>query len=95
MLRISNLGFKLVSQGYHYGEHGKKFVRVFASLRELKIQIKIQARKEMHITAISTNFPYVITDNWVEIVVDYQYISKDWLGIETYVNARCNEIWFV
>lgn len=95
MLRISKLGFKLVSQGYHYDDRGKKFVRVFASLYELKIQIKIQCHKEMHIMAISTNFPYVITDNWVEIVVDYQDISKDWLGIETYVNARCNEIWFV
>ena len=49
----------------------------------------------MHINAISADFPYVITDNWVEIVVDYQDISKDWLGIEMYVNARCKEIWFV
>lgn len=95
MLRISDLGFKLVSQGYHCDEHGKKFVRVFASLRNLKILIKIQQHKEMHINAISADFPYVITDNWVEIVVDYQDISKDWLGIETYVNARCKEIWFV
>lgn len=95
MLRVSNLGFKLVSQGYHFNENGKKFVRIFASMRELKIQIKIQPHKEMHIKAISADFPYVITDNWVEIVVDYQYIPKDWLGIETYVNARCNEIWFV
>lgn len=95
MLRISNLGFKLVSQGYHYDEHDKKFVRVFASLYNLKIMIKIQRHKEMHIKAISADFPYVITDNWVEIVVDYQDIPKDWLGIETYVNARCKEIWFV
>ena len=95
MLRVSNLGFKLVSQGYHFDEHGKKFVRVFSSLYDLKIQVKIQPHKEMHIKAISTDFPYRITNNWVEIVVDYQDISKEWLGIETYVNARCNEIWFV
>lgn len=95
MLRISNLGFKLVSQGYHYDERGKKFVRIFASVYNLKILIKIQPHKEMHITAISADFPYTITDNWVEIVVDYQDIPKDFLGIETYVNERCKEIWFV
>ena len=95
MLRLKRSELKLTTQGYHFDEHGKKFVRVFSSLYDLKIQIKIQPHKEMHIMSISTNFPYVITDNWVEIIVDYQDISKDWLGIETYVNARCNEIWFV
>ena len=95
MLRISRLGFRLVSQGYHFNERGKKFIRVFASLCELKIQIKIEPHKEMHIRSISVDFPYIITNNWVEITVDYQDIPKDYVGIETYVNDRCNEIWFV
>lgn len=92
MLRISNLGFRLVSQGYHCNERGKKFVQIFTSLHELKIRVKIQPHKEMHIRAISADFPYTITDNWVEIVVDYQDIPTD---VNTYVDCRCNEIWFV
>lgn len=95
MLKVSNLGFRLVSQGYHFNERGKKFIRIFASLRELKIQIKIEPHKEMHINAISVDFPYTITKNWVEITVDYQDVPKDWVGIETYVNHRCDEVWFV
>lgn len=72
MLRISGSKLMLTSKGYHFDEHGKKFVRVFTSLNFIKIQIKIQAHKEMHIKAISAKFPYVITDNWVEITFSYQ-----------------------
>lgn len=98
MLRISDSELKLTSQGYHFDDHGKKFVRVFASLNFIKIQIKIQAHKEMHIKAISTDFPYTITDNWVEIRFPYQEIPKDgnpWLWVENYIDQRCKEVWFV
>lgn len=95
MLRVSNLGYKLVSQGYHFDNHGRKFIQVWSSLYNLKIKIKIEQHKEMHIHAIDASFPYNINDNWVEIVVDYQDIDKDFLGIETYVNTRCEEVWFV
>lgn len=95
MLKISNLGYKLVSQGYYFDSRGRKFIQVWSSLYNLKIKIKIEQHKEMHILAIDTSFPYNINDNWVEIVIDYQDIDKDFLGIETYVNTRCKEVWFV
>lgn len=72
MLRISNSELKLTSQGYHFDDHGKKFVRILTSLNFVKIQIKIQPHKEMHIKSISPNFPYKITDNWVEIIFTYE-----------------------
>lgn len=100
MLRISDSELKLTSQGYHFDDHGKKFVRVFTSLNFVKIQIKIQPHKEMHIQSISTSFPYKITDNWVEITFSYLDIPSwpginPWMGVETYIDKRCKEIWFV
>ena len=88
----------LTSQGYHFDNHGKKFVRVFTSLNFIKIQVRIQPHKEMHIKSISVNFPYCITDNWVEITVSYDDIPKvgnPWMCIENYIDDRCKEIWFV
>ena len=93
MLRISNPELRLVSKGYHFDENGKKFVRVFASLNLIKIQIKIQAHKEMHIRSISVDFPYTITDSWVEIVFLYEDISGR--SIKDYIDQRCKEVWFV
>jgi hypothetical protein len=52
----------------------------------------------MHIKAISTDFPYTITDNWVEIRFPYQEIPKEgnpWLWVENYIDQRCKEVWFV
>ena len=98
MLRISNSEMKLTSQGYHFDENGKKFVRVWTSLNFIKIQIKIPAHKEMHIKSISTDFPYTITDNWVEIIVGYteiDAIGNRWLCVENYIDKRCKEVWFV
>lgn len=72
MLNISDSKLMLTSQGYHFDEHGKKFVRIFTSLNFVKIQVKIQPHKEMHIKSIDVDFPYIITDNWVEIKFPYQ-----------------------
>ena len=91
MLRISNPGMRLVSQGYHFDNNGKKYIRVFMSLHLIKIQIKIQRHREMHIKSIRANFPYNITDNWVEITHCY----PDDCDIITYINKRCEEVWFV
>ena len=88
----------LTSQGYHFDDHGKKFVRVFTSLNFIKIQVRIQPHKEMHIKSISVDFPYTITDNWVEITVAYNDIPRvgnPWVDIENYIDRRCKEIWFV
>lgn len=95
MLRIKNYEFRLITQGYHFDENGKKFVRVFGSLGYYKVQVKIQAHKEMHIKSKSVIFPYVITDNWVEIMIN----SGEWVGYANdlfdYIDIRCKEIWFV
>jgi hypothetical protein len=96
MLRIRKCGFRLLSQGYHYDENGKKFIRVYGiGLDYIKIQVKIQPHKEMHIKSRSVIFPYVITDNWVEIMIN----CTEWIGyahgIEDYIDKRCKEIWFV
>lgn len=90
----------LTSQGYHFDDYGKKFVRIFTSLNFIKIQVKIQAHKEMHIKSISVDFPYTITDNWVEIVFAYQDITNwpsvnSWNIVEEYIDRRLREIWFV
>lgn len=100
MLRISRSEMRLVSQGYHTDERGKKFVRIFTSLTEVKIQVKIQKHKEMHIRSINVNFPYNITDNWVEITFAYQDITSipliNYSGVvENYIDNRLREIWFV
>lgn len=98
MLRISDSELKLTSQGYHFDDHGKKFVRVFTSLSFVKVQIKIQPHKEMHIKSISASFPYKITDNWVEITFPYTevpQVGNEWLWVENYIDLRCKEIWFV
>lgn len=95
MLRMSNSKMKLMSQGYHFDENSKKFVRVFSGLGCIKIQIKIQKHKEMHIRSISEDFPYVITDNWVEITAGWQEIYANTSWVEDYVDQRCKEVWFV
>lgn len=98
MLRISNSELKLTSQGYHFDENGKKFVRIWTSLNFIKLQVKIQRHKEMHIKSISTDFPYTITDNWVEIIIPYQDIKKcsvSWMCVENHIDERLKEIWFV
>ena len=98
MLRIKDSELKLTSQGYHFDENGRKFVRIWTSLNFIKIQVKIQPHKEMHIKSISTNFPYSITNNWVEIIVAYteiDAIGNEWLYVENYIDKRCKEIWFV
>ena len=97
MLRIKASELKLTSQGYHFDKHGKKFVRIFTSLNFVKIQIKIQPNKTMHIKSISANFPYTITDNWVEITFPYQEIKKTenpWFDVDAYIDERCKEVWF-
>jgi len=100
MLRISNSEMRLTSVGYHFDNHGKKFVRIWTSLNFIKIQVKIQKHKEMHIKSISPDFPYRITDNWVEIVFPYDNVPDlpdvpIWNGVEGYIDERCKEIWFV
>jgi len=98
MLRITNAELKLVSHGYHFDENGKKYVRVYSSLDFIMIKVKIQKHKEMHIQSISADFPYRITDNWVEITVAYHDIPRTgnpWMAIENYIDSRCKEIWFV
>lgn len=98
MLRISDSELKLTSQGYHFDDHGKKFVRIFTSLSFVKVQIKIQPHKELHIKSISASFPYKITDNWVEITVAYNeipHVGNKWLWAENYLDERCKEVWFV
>ena len=98
MIRISNSELKLTSQGYHFDENGRKFIRIFTSLNFVKIQIKIQKKKEMHIKSISTNFPYRITGDWVEIIFPYQMVQgseKDPFAFENYIDERCKEVWFV
>lgn len=99
MLRISNSELKLTSQGYHFDDHGKKFVRIWTSLCFIKIQVKIQPHKEMHIMSIDSSFPYSITDNWVEMIIPHYEIPKccdvAWMNTEVYIDLRCKEIWFV
>lgn len=98
MIRVSNSELKLTSQGYHFDENGKKFIRIFTSLNFVKIQIKIQKKKEMHIKAISTDFPYRITEDWVEITFPYQMVQgseKNPFAVENYIDNRCKEVWFV
>lgn len=98
MLRITNPELTLVSHGYHFDENGKKYVRVYSSLNFIMIKIKIQKHKEMHIQSISVDFPYRITDNWVEITVAYHDIPRagnPWMCIENYIDSRCKEVWFI
>lgn len=106
MLRISDSELKLTSQGYHFDDHGKKFVRIFTSLSFVKIQIKIQPHKEMHIKSISSDFPYTITDNWVEIRFTYEEAiaeslmayggfivdTASVLGIQDALNEACKRL---
>lgn len=97
MLSIKASELKLTSQGYHFDEHGKKFIRIFTSLSFVKIQIKIQPHKTMHIKSISADFPYNITDYWVEITFPYQKIKKianPWFSVDAYIDERCKEVWF-
>lgn len=95
MLRVSNSELKLTSQGYHFDDHGKKFVRIFTSLNFIKLQVKIQKHKEMHIKSINESFPYTINDNWVEMLIPYTDIPHSWNFVELYIDERLKEIWFV
>lgn len=99
MLRISDSEMRLTSHGYHFDDNGRKYVRVWTSLNFIKIQVKIQPHKEMHIKSIDPNFPYVITNNWVEMTIPYHEIPKCcevvWMNVEVYIDMRCKEIWFV
>lgn len=106
MLRISNSEMRLTSQGYHFDENGKKFVRVWTSLNFIKIQVKIPPHKEMHIKSISPDFPYKITDNWVEIIFTYEEAfaknlmacggfiveTASVLGIQDALNEACKSL---
>ena len=92
MLRLKKSELKLMTQGYHFDEHGKKFVRVWISFSHLKVQVKIQPHKEMHIKSSSVDFPYVITDNWVEMIFDWSCINEYFTD---YINKKCKDIWFV
>ena len=54
----------------------------------------------MHIKSADVNFPYTITDNWVEIIFAYQDITSipriNYPNVvETYIDNRLREIWFV
>lgn len=98
MLRISNSVMRQTSHGYHFDDHGRKYVRVWVSLNFIKIQVKIQPKKEMHILSNSVYFPYTITNNWVEITAEYHDIPRvgnPRMDIENYIDMRCREIWFV
>lgn len=81
-----------MTQGYHFDNNGKKFVRVWASFSYIKIQVKIQPHKEMHIKSRNVYFPYVITENWVEMTIDWSLIDGYFMD---YIDMRCKEIWFV
>lgn len=94
MLRVKDVELKMVSQGYHFDENGRKFIRIFTSLNFVKVQIKIIPKKTMHIKSISPNFPYTITDNWVEIIFQYSDISNTPFAVESYIDERCKEVWF-
>lgn len=96
MLRMKNSELRLTTQGYHFDKNGKKFVRVYMSMYQIKIQVKVQRHKEMHIMSIDTSFPYRITDNWVEIIVNlYEIPYKNVFSLNDYIDQRCTEIWFV
>lgn len=93
MLRIKNAELRLVSHGYHFDNHGKKYVRVFMSLDFIVIKVRIEKHKEMHISSMSVWFPYTITDDWVEMTAPLADI--DGCGTHDYIDRRCKEIWFV
>lgn len=84
----------MISQGYHFDENGKKFIRIFAALDFYKVQIKIIPKKTMHIKSISPNFPYTITDNWVEIEFRHSDVPNTPFAVESYIDERCKEVWF-
>lgn len=94
MLRIKDVELKMVSQGYHFDENGRKFIRIFTSLNFVKVQIKIIPKKTMHIRSISPDFPYNITDNWVEITFQYSDVPNTPFAVESYIDKRCKEVWF-
>ncbi len=94
MLRVSK-EVHLISQGYHFDNNGRKFVRIFASLNAIIVRIKIPKKKVMHIKSISPDFPYTITNDWVEIIIRHGEIpSCNYCATENYIDARCEEVWF-
>lgn len=93
MLRISRSELRLVSHGYHFDDHGRKYVRVYMSLDSITIKVRIEKHKEMHIRSISVWFPYTIEDNWV--VISAPLADIDGCGTKDYIDRRCKEIWFV
>lgn len=95
MLRISHSDFRLTSQGYHFDERGcKKFIRIFTSLNFIKVQVKLQPHKDLHVIwrpGIS------FTPNWMEITFPHVEICSDgnpWMYTENHINDILNNIWF-
>lgn len=86
MLRISNSELKLTSHGYHFDNHnGRKYVRIFTSLSFIKIQVKLQKHKDLHVIWM----PGIsFTNDWLEIILPYQSF------VMTYIDDVLNNIWF-
>lgn len=85
----------MVSQGYHFDNNGRKFIRVFASLNAIIVRIKIPKKKVMHIKSISPDFPYTIMNDWVEIVIRHGEVPGcNYRATENYIDKRCEEVWF-
>lgn len=85
MLRISNTTeLSLVSQGYHFDDNGKKFVRIFTSLNVVRVQVKIPNHKELHIKSINTKFPYRFVGSFVEFEFAYQdiFVAKKEVAVK-------------
>lgn len=94
MLRISK-SVHLISQGYHFDNNGRKFVRIFATLNAIIVRIKIPKKKTMHIKSISPDFPYKFVNDWVEIIIRHNEVpSRNYDATEDYINRRCEEVWF-
>lgn len=95
MLRISNSELKLTSHGYHFDDRGRKYVRIFTSLNFIKIQVKLQPHKDLHVIWMSG---ISFTNSWLEITFPYQNVEKcsvSWMAVENYIDGVLNNIWFV
>lgn len=86
MLRVSRPELRLTSKGYHFDENGRKFVRIFTALDFVKIQVKIQPHKTMHVLVTTPYFPYTFTDNWIEIVMSCCDTNR--------IDEELKKIWF-
>ena len=86
MLRITRSELKLTSHGYHFDDRGRKYVRIFTSLDVVKVQVKLQPHKDLHVIWM----PGIsFTDYWLEITFPYQS------DIRGYIDQVLNKIWFV